>query len=1226
MKCPPGYELLADVEQNMQDATGIRAQAQAGESYGGADPAKTCVTAKHPEPAIEHGIRRKQLTMIRSAPFAQPVPAAFSSAVVQRQQMANVSVANTEGAWAPRGKGPLISDHPSYGSVNGLGLANLMGRIDSLTYDPTTKRLFSLKGTGGVWMSTDVGTSWRSIGDSLPSQIVGAVAYSLYPNNGNLGTVVTVSGDATFGGNGYTGYGAFYSRDLGQTWHKAQGVPDGALGFEIEVDRTRPNVVYAATQFGLYRSVDGGVSYTNVRLPTGPCAGVEGTGDPTNKTSPRPECQLANVVTDVVVRPAGGVNANFAAGTVVAAVGWRGGNRRNVNTNTPQSPQNGIYRSTITSTNNDPGKPGTFTKIAPIETPVTTQNVSPDGFAPQAEIGRVEFGRVIGSAQDKDYLYAIVQDAQALNGCVDFIDPVCVSDPVPGGTNLDGIYVSSDFGDNWRLMGDQNTIARDTGSGSYLIGVGTALGFEPGVQAWYNLWIMPDPTRQTAAGVPTRLLFGMEEVWEDDDLRNPPGHAMNGPTFFKVIGLYFRGTSCQLLQLGIPACPPRDFSTNTPRYTTHPDQHDGIFVPDGKGGVTAVLGNDGGFYKQTVNAGQEFNNDRWGRGNQRGFNTLLPYDVAVAKDGTLWAGLQDNGHIKITPANSSAGDQAQYMTFGGDGTFAEVDPNNSLTAYEATPFNAMRVSIDGGKTWRSIDPATTADRFINPFEMDHIATTAQDLSRQQAAAKHLVTAGNEVVETTFGAETAAGKTAASATPPPANETNKQWRTVFDLGTQDRPGDASASPSSTDPVNSMSAIDVHGDAVYVGYCGVCDVLNQSEPFKSGIATNVGGSQAPMRMTTRGWHIIRNPVGLPERYITSIYIDPRDASKRTIYVAMGGYSRRWVPPNTLQDDNAAVGEGNLFRSTDGGNTFTNVSGNLPDVPATWVTLRAGQILVGTDIGVFATSLTPSLPNPTFRPLGPRPGSPGGLPVIPIATMNLHPANPNILVAATYGRGIWRYAFTGQQLPVPPPLVVTPTERPPTPTSFTNIASYNFDAGDQGWAAVPGTSTVVSEGGASAPGPPMTWRRGTDGSAGHTPPNSFTVSPQLTPQPAEQYYNETTTSLTSPAFSNAGGWVFVDFKHKRNTEPGFDYMNVDWSADAGVNWNPVLWVKEGANWSSTKTFDGLNPNYPNHTAESVAFKAPTGVAGQVFKIRFRFTSDQLVSFPPFTGASVDDVVIKR
>ena len=62
--------------------------------------------------------------------------------------------------------------------MNGLGLVDNMGRLDSLAYDAVNKRLFAAKGTGGIWLSENLGDSWRSIGDNLPSQIVGAVGYT----------------------------------------------------------------------------------------------------------------------------------------------------------------------------------------------------------------------------------------------------------------------------------------------------------------------------------------------------------------------------------------------------------------------------------------------------------------------------------------------------------------------------------------------------------------------------------------------------------------------------------------------------------------------------------------------------------------------------------------------------------------------------------------------------------------------------------------------------------------------------------------------------------------------------------------------------------------------------------------------------------------------------------------------------------------------------------------
>jgi hypothetical protein len=1136
LSCPNGFSLLAK-----REAAERRAGIQAPALGQGALANSTCISDKHPEGLIELITRQEGLESVRSAPYDKVAPGAFRNAVQESKKIGKAgSVGGTSGKWQLYGTGPLIVNDPDYSRVNGLGLVDNMGRLDSLAYDSVGKRLFAAKGTGGIWLSDNLGDSWRSIGDGLPSQIVGAVGWT--PANG--GTVVAISGDGTYGAGGYTGFGAFYSTDLGATWQQAAGIPDGALGFAIEVDPANPLKVYAGTSFGLFRSIDGGKSYANVNLPTGECSGVAGGGT----------CALANMVTDVVVKAPGGVNGTTADGTVVAAVGWRAGAKANSD-GTVQSPFNGLYRSTS-------GNPNTFVKLdAP-------------GFTPKERIGRVEFGTTTGAQQDHDYLYAIVQDAAALNGQLDVLDASGVPDPRgSAGTVINGVYVSADFGATWTRMADSIAIAKNPASGSALVIVGQALGVEPGVQAWYNEWIQPDPTRQTAAGVPTRLAFGLEEVWQ-----NELPVAMNGPTTFKVIGRYFAGGSCLLLNLGLPACPTnREPSVSN---TTHPDQQEGMWIPDGAGGVTLAVGNDGGFYKQHVGSTEELNNGGWGNGNQAGFATLLPYDVAMANDGTVWAGLQDNGHMKIDSRT-----RKQYETFGGDGTFAEVDPANSDVAYEAYVYAEMAVTKDGGKTWRDMIPPVSGPRFVNPFELD---PTDSD---------HLVSGGNEIVETIYGPETEGVTTPPLVGDPTPGDLLTEccgehpWTQVYDLGTYKHPGDSGAAPSATDPANQMSAIDVHGDAIYAGYCGVCDILNASAPFNSGIATNIGGDKPPKRTEPDGWHIAAAS-GLPERFITSVAIDPSDATKKTIYVTLGGYSRRWVPPGSLQDKGALVGEGHVFKSTDAGQSFKDLSGNLPDVPATWVTLRGRQLIVGTDVGVFATNLKGA---PTYAYLT-------GLPVVPISTMNLKPDDPNLLAVATYGRGVWTYCFdqplagtTGGCPITPKPL----PEKPTAPTGATLSGPFGYELDAQGWTVTTTDSLGIT-----------TWKRMPLGNASAS---SFGVSP---------YASDTTTTLVSPSFTSPGGWTFVNFSNRRNTEGGCgcDVMVVEWSSD-GTTWNaaPWRWDADAQDWTTSTAFDGFNADYPAFSAEKVAFNAPAGS----ITVRFRFTSDPLVNLE---GMYVDDVTIGR
>ena len=186
------------------------------------------------------------------------------------------------------------------------------------------------------------------------------------------------------------------------------------------------------------------------------------------------------------------------------------------------------------------------------------------------------------------------------------------------------------------------------------------------------------------------------------------------------------------------------------------------------------------------------------------------------------------------------------------------------------------------------------------------------------------------------------------------------------------------------------------SAYVGYCGFCDVITQGVPFANGIATNVGGTQPGDAGSPDGWHIAAAK-GLPTRYVTSVRMDP--TNPRTVYVTLAGYGRRWAAPGALGEDTSKIGTGHVFKSTDAGQTFRDVSGDLPDIPANWSVLHNGHLVVGTDIGVFESCDTAG---GAYSALG------TGLPTTPVSTLRYKPGDPNLLVAATYGRGVYTYRF--------------------------------------------------------------------------------------------------------------------------------------------------------------------------------------------------------------------------
>jgi hypothetical protein len=1059
-----------------------------------------CDRPGHPESFADLAKANSSRMTREVAPGTQIKPGAERAALKAANDLPTIG-----STWSPYGKTPLIANRTEYDTTLGStreGFVGLSGRTTSFARD-SGGTLYAAASNGGVWKSTDQAASWSPIADDLPTQVVSGIAWS--PTHG--GTLMVLTGDNAYGGDTYAGLGVYRSTDGGATWQHSAGVPDGLLGFKMAVDPNDADVVYAATGGGLYRSPDGGASFVNVSLPTGQNAPA-GTPDCTGKPPTAKDCFLANMVTDVVVQgPANSktTGTNATPGAVLAAVGWRAGKKHNAD-GAEQSPGNGIYES-------ETGAPGSFTNLdmaghsTPTTDPLTAQR-----------IGRIALGVADGPEQDHRYVYAIVMDAVKFNGGVTGEDL-----DRPGSTTaavsdyLNGLWVSRDFGRSWRQLEGSTTIDNDSTSNSALAPpvckAPAVIAYCPGIHAWYNLWVAPDPTQATSTGVPSRLAFGLEEVWANP---SPDSNGLDGSAEkkFQVIGRYYGNSACTPLTLtnDLPICPTAS-GGSPPPTTTHPDQHGWLWIPDGSGGVTLVAGNDGGVYSQHAKSGEAFDNTKWGDGNNNGLHTLQPYDAEMAKDGTVYMGLQDNGEAKIDHDGTS------YTIYGGDGFFTAVDPDNSDHAYEEYVGGDMSVTTDGGKTWNDIAPAgLTASLFSTPFQMD------------PANANHLMIGGRDIEETTDGTATTSGS----------------WTKVFDLGTQKHPGDAGAAAAADDPNNQLSAVDlrsspqpagaptgpptadfaytggastipdpvgsVTGDgtdlapgsyedhpftigpndgdgsatiniswadsnndwdlwvyrrdgsgnltqvgrsangnttseqvvipnpglgdyvirvanfaatgtydakatfapptagggdgpsAAYVGYCGFCDTITQGIPFGNGIATNVNAAPGKAN-DSAGWHIAKAS-GLPSRYITSVQMDPTDP--RTVYVTLAGYGRRWAFPGAVGEDTSNVGTGHVFKSTDAGETFTDVSGDLPDAPANWSVLHNGHVVVGTDIGVFESC---DAAGGAYSRLG------TNLPATPISTLRLKPGDPGLLVAATYGRGVYTYRFGDDNGRCPP-----------------------------------------------------------------------------------------------------------------------------------------------------------------------------------------------------------------
>ena len=186
---------------------------------------------------------------------------------------------------------------PAFNSamISGLGARNIgsaamSGRIAAIAArpEPDGKTLLLVgAASGGVWKSNDGGTTFRPIFDKQDVQSIGAIA--LDPKNPNTYWVGT--GEAWMRNSVSIGDGVYKTVDGGETWTN-MGLPTSEHIAKIIVDPTDSDTVYVcvpgrlwsdSADRGLYKTSDGGKTWAQVlkgaNLSTG-CSSL--TLDPSN--------------------------------------------------------------------------------------------------------------------------------------------------------------------------------------------------------------------------------------------------------------------------------------------------------------------------------------------------------------------------------------------------------------------------------------------------------------------------------------------------------------------------------------------------------------------------------------------------------------------------------------------------------------------------------------------------------------------------------------------------------------------------------------------------------------------------------------------------------------------------------------------------------------------------------------------------------------------------------
>lgn len=169
-----------------------------------------------------------------------------------------------------------------------IGPAVMGGRIDDVAVDernPST--IYVGAASGGLWKTTNAGTTWTPLFDAQPVSSIGDVA--LAPSNPDIVWVGT--GEPNNRQSSTFGDGVYKSTDAGRTWTH-MGLRDTQHIGRVIVDPTDPNVVYVGAlgrlwgpnkERGVFKTTDGGRTWTHALFINEDTGVVDMVMDPGNR-------------------------------------------------------------------------------------------------------------------------------------------------------------------------------------------------------------------------------------------------------------------------------------------------------------------------------------------------------------------------------------------------------------------------------------------------------------------------------------------------------------------------------------------------------------------------------------------------------------------------------------------------------------------------------------------------------------------------------------------------------------------------------------------------------------------------------------------------------------------------------------------------------------------------------------------------------------------------------
>jgi LPXTG-motif cell wall-anchored protein len=376
----------------------------------------------------------------------------------------------------------------------------------------------------------------------------------------------------------------------------------------------------------------------------------------------------------------------------------------------------------------------------------------------------------------------------------------------------------------------------------------------------------------------------------------------------------------------------------------HADHHAMAWDPNVEDRV--YVGNDGGVYRSDDNAANfEF-------GEYQPFSQLYSIDVDESDAERIVGGLQDNGvNRSFGPDETGPGSWDEYV--GGDGEAAVINPQDGQILYGCSQYGACSVSFDGGETSQGVQYNGEA---CAPLAGCPRANWFSPIVLDPADPSIVYTGHFSLFKSTDNGrnfDRIGGTTVdfSNGPPPTESEPNPLFRHYATITT-------------------IAATDTDRGIILVG-------TDDGNLWRSSDAGET-------------FEQMESDAFVPGEYVTRMAIDLVDPLK--MYATFSGYR---------SGDNAAY----VVASYDGGDTWTNISGNLPEAPVNDIVIIGDDLAVGTDVGVFITKDKGA----TWLAVG------DNLPKVPVTDIRYH-SKSNRIFAATFGRSGWSTAYPGARVPLP------------------------------------------------------------------------------------------------------------------------------------------------------------------------------------------------------------------